>query len=112
MTYDPERAERNDKSRNEAEHHREEWTADENDFLRAFMPDALAADYHGDPTELDEVARCLGRTREACRQRYYILKNPKTRTVSRKTTTTTTTTTEYIGLYDDPEDRWWDTTNL
>jgi hypothetical protein len=58
-----ERAARNDGSRNRAEHYREPWTNDEDAFLRE--------EWDGTEETLETIAELLGRTIEACRQRYY-----------------------------------------
>jgi hypothetical protein len=57
------RAAMNDRSRNTAKHHAEPWTAEEVDFLREF--------WDGTDSTLAEIAEALGRTIEACRQKYY-----------------------------------------
>ena len=99
-----ERLRRNLESKAVAEHDREPWTVDELAFLLSEFPDAK-----GKPDEEMALAELLGRTIEACRQRFYdTVSGRKPSSVVRKTTTTTTTTTEYRGLYDDDEDRWWD----
>lgn len=54
---------RNDASRNHAEHHGEPWTGDE--------LDELCRNWDGTDETLEVIAFCLGRTIEACRQRYY-----------------------------------------
>lgn len=59
-----ERAGRNDESRNVAKHHTEPWSADETEQLLGF--------WDGSEETLAEIAEILGRTIEACRQRYYI----------------------------------------
>ena len=91
-----------------ATHHREPWSTDEIEFLFEFWPDAV-----GDSSEEREVAEALGRTIEACRQRFYEARRNRGRIVNTKVTTTTTTTTTtktfnaYIGAGDDPDDQWW-----
>lgn len=90
----------NDKSRNTAVHHGEPWTADEVELLMECW---------GDLPE-HEVAEALGRTIEACRQRWYEIKWGTKGCVQSKvtmTTTTTTTTSRYIGAMDDADDCWW-----
>jgi hypothetical protein len=80
------RQEANDASRNRANHHRQEWSE---------LEDGVVLLWDGHDAGLDDVAELLSRTREACRQRYYQLKNGRavTHTVTRTTTTVTTTTT-------------------
>jgi hypothetical protein len=84
-----------------AEHDREPWSSEEIEFLMEFFAGAK-----GDPVEEREVAEALGRTIEACRQRFYETRKGRCSTVSVKTTTTTTTV-EYRGHFDDPDDQWW-----
>lgn len=60
------RLERNDKSRPKAEHNAEPWSQDEIDFLMIEFAQAK-----GCPADEGTVAECLGRTIEACRQRFY-----------------------------------------
>lgn len=105
MTGNMPRKDRNEKSRNAAKHNCEEWSADEVGFLLEEFAQAV-----GDAGEEAVVAEILGRTIEACRQRFYVERRGKSKVVSYKETITRTITqTEtYIGLYDDPEDRWWD----
>jgi hypothetical protein len=59
-----ERAEANDKSRNKAKHHAEQWSADELEQLMSY--------WDGTEETLADIAEMLGRTIEACRQRYYL----------------------------------------
>lgn len=82
-----ERLERNDESRNRADNHREIWSANEDEFLQVL--------WDGTDDGLTEVAEILGRTREACRERYYKVRRGETGNYgyTRRTTTTTTTTT-------------------
>lgn len=66
-SYDVRKA-HNEETRAYAEHHTEPWTFEEQEVLMLWS---------GKESELDDVAELLGRTREACRQRYYTLKrNP------------------------------------
>lgn len=60
--YYSQRAAANDESRNHAAHHGEPWTSDEIEWVMAW-----------DRTEdmLVEIAELLGRTIEACRQKFY-----------------------------------------
>lgn len=92
---------RNDASRNHAVHHGEQWSREEIEFLRAFWPEAKGYD------EEAEVAEALGRTIEACRQRFYEDRWGRGVQVKTTTTTTTTTTSTYMGVQDDPDDQWW-----
>jgi hypothetical protein len=85
-----------------AEHDREPWSSDEAEFLIVFFGEAK-----GQPDAEREVAEALGRTIEACRQRYYELLRGQGRVVHRKETHTVETTTTYIGAFDDPEEQWW-----
>jgi hypothetical protein len=100
-----ERLARNDESRNKAGHHREPWSVDEVDFLMQWDP----AEGDGD---LIIIAECLGRTIEACRQRFYEVKRGEVHVFRSKTTTVTVTKTttaqhdRYIGTNDD-DDQWW-----
>ena len=57
------RKQRNDLSRNAAKHHGEPWTSEETEILAELW----------DRTEesLEEIAALLGRTVEACRQKFY-----------------------------------------
>jgi hypothetical protein len=110
-----ERLDRNTESRDTAVVHALRWTKDDVEFLMSFWPEANG------PDDEAEVARALGRTIEACRQFFYEERAGKhdehptfredrrgpVRKHTRTTTTTTTTVTEYIGHYDEPEDRFW-----
>lgn len=75
---------RNAESKLAAEHDGEEWTADELEWLRSWT---------GGDAYLAELAELLGRTIEACRQRYQLEKHGLVRT---RTTTTITRTTETV----------------
>lgn len=98
-----ERLARNAKSKAAADHDGEEWSSDEIDFLLIEFSQAL-----GTPADEAVVAECLGRTIEACRQRFYDVKAGRARHVIVKhQTTTSTTTVTYRGLHDDPDDQWW-----
>jgi hypothetical protein len=55
--------EANDLSRNKAVHHTEPWSGEEQEILRGF--------WDGSDETLAEIAETLGRTIEACRQKYY-----------------------------------------
>ena len=88
----------------------EPWTSDELAFLQQEWLGVPAAE-----RDEFEIAVCLERTVEACRnQAHYLLHGKKSGTnrtrkakVTKTTTKTTTTTTEYIGALDDPEEQWW-----
>jgi hypothetical protein len=60
-----ERQARNEESKSWAEHDREPWSADEYEQLTEY--------WDGSEETLTEIARLLGRTIEACRERYYKL---------------------------------------
>lgn len=68
MTYNPNkqrmRDERNEASRNEAEQHATLWSEHEVTTLIELWP--------GNPDDLVTLAALLGRTVEACRQKYYM----------------------------------------
>lgn len=53
----------NEESRTRAGHHRQPWTANELEFLREM--------WDGSEETLHDISEILGRTVEACRQRYY-----------------------------------------
>lgn len=57
---------RNDVSKLFAEHDAEQWSTEEHQFLLEF--------FDTDADALEEVSVALGRTIEACRQRYYDLR--------------------------------------
>lgn len=103
MKYHGERQAANAESKSKAEHDGEPWSTDEIAFL---MDEFEAAKGACDDEAV--VAECLGRTIEACRQRFYEVRAGRARVV---TTTTgvsiTRTTVAYIGHADDPEDQWW-----
>lgn len=97
------RLRKNDESRNHAHHNREPWSNDEVAFL---------LDWDGTDEELGLMAECLGRTREACRERFYKTKRGEAvEPVNNKPTVITSgigeTTTHYIGKADSPDDQWW-----
>lgn len=94
-----ERLRRNDESRNRANHHAEPWTGDELDML---------FDEWG-KSPIEDIAEVLGRTIEACRQRYYETRQGKSHSVTTKTVTTTTVEHHhhYIGAADDEDDCFW-----
>lgn len=74
-----ERAARNDESRTTADHHAEPWSGDEDDFLKA--------EWDNTDATLAVIAELLGRTIEACRQRYYIVQRGHVRTETTITVT-------------------------
>lgn len=95
----------NDRSQSRASHHHEEWSQDELDFLESEWNGFTCED-----RDEEAIAEILGRTVEACRWRASYIKRQQAKPVKRHTTTTTTTTTtstEYVGAFDDPEDKWW-----
>ena len=102
MTDHRERLARNDKSRLHADHFAEPWSGDEVEFLIAFFKEAK-----GRPEAEAEVAEALGRTIEACRQRYYTALQGRPGVAVKVTQTRCTSTEVYIGAHDDPEDRFW-----
>jgi hypothetical protein len=79
--YGP-RRDRNHSSKLYAEHDTEPWSCEE---------EALLTQWDGTEDELILTAEVLGRTIEACRQRYYEVRRRGTFTSFTKTTTTTTT---------------------
>jgi hypothetical protein len=84
----PARRRRNDEARNHADHHTYNWEPEEDEALLILW----APPHHNEAT-LVELAEFLGRTTEACRQRYHLLiRGYVTRTTTTRTTTETTTT--------------------
>lgn len=86
----------NDASRTRAENDHQPWSEDEIEWLQT---------WDGTEGYLVELAELLGRTVEACRQRFYTSR----RGVITRTTTTTktkTTTTTYRGWMEDDGDGW------
>lgn len=69
---------RNDESRLHAEHHTEHWSRHEDEWL---------ALWDGTERTLAELAEILGRTIEACRQRYYLIQRADSITYTETTTT-------------------------
>lgn len=64
-----ERQQLNERSRNEAKHYMEPWSADEVELLES--------EWTTKDEDLEALASLLGRTVEACRQKHYDLrKNP------------------------------------
>lgn len=91
-----ERLRRNAESKAQAEHDREPWSSEELEWL---------ATWDGTEGYLRELAELLGRTIEACRERFYKCRRAGTWTES-TTTTTTTTTTTYRGWTEADGDGW------
>lgn len=93
-----ERAAHNDASRSTADHHQEPWSGEELETLTEL--------WDGTEETLADLAEILGRTIEACRQRYYETRKGlgagSKRTVTH-TVTTTTTTASYEEWTDNPE---------
>ncbi|HXJ66210.1 MAG TPA: SANT/Myb-like DNA-binding domain-containing protein [Actinomycetota bacterium] len=86
MSADPRgRLARNDESRNKAEHHAEPWSQYEDEFLAEMWGEPGSATH----TEgnLAEIAEALGRTIEACRERYYKVRRATTVTYTTRTRT-------------------------
>lgn len=116
--YDPqaylesERRAANEASRNRADHHGEEWTYDEDQFIWAEWIGTR-------PADRDEatIAEILGRTITACAVRASNLVNGTARSVAKRTRTVTTTegstevteTTEYTRA---PRPKWMDEEGL
>ena len=73
---------KNDASRNRAEHHAEPWTEYDDEVLQ----DMWTARHTEE--ELAEIAEALGRTIEACRQRYYVVRRAERVQYHSRTTTT------------------------
>lgn len=86
-----ERQARNEESRNRAELHRQPWTEYEDQLLQDLWTTTHTEE------ELAQIAEALGRTIEACRQRYHIVRRAEvvtyesTSSVSRKGQTRTET---------------------
>lgn len=107
MNYTPDPRDRNNRSLETAEHYRQPWCQYEDELLlEGFGHEPIAL-----------IAEALGRTVDACHDRYYRLTSgaaasraDRQHTSVRYTRTTTTTTTEtrYVGAGDCDEDRWWD----
>lgn len=93
---------RNKDSVGKADHHREPWASDEVEFLLVFFAEAK-----GNPKEEEGVAEALGRTIEACRQRFYEERSGRVKVTVTSKEVTTTTTVEYRGVHDEPDDQWW-----
>lgn len=100
MKKNADRLRRNDASRNRAQHHSEPWSPSELEQLTEY--------WDGTEETLEDIAEILGRTIEACRQRYYEVRRGEVH-VTHIVEVRTTTEVRYIGAHDDPEDRWWET---
>lgn len=97
------RQRKNEQSKTTADHDREEWTG---------LEDEVVLLWSGEETELDDLAEMLGRTREAVRQRFYVVRRlirrgqyvvTETKTIK---VTTETTTERRFAWQDDPENQW------
>ena len=96
------RREVNDESRNHAGHHGEPWSGYEIDLL---------LQWDGSESELLDLAEMLGRTVEACRQRFYEARSGKVRdprATARRTRSVTRTVTTTTRVVWDDEDEWPD----
>lgn len=80
-----ERLKRNDESRSKAEHHAEPWSADELEVLMLWS---------GSEDELVALAEMVGRTIEACRQKFYMARRGH---IKIQTTTVTVTRGWLVG---------------
>lgn len=82
----------NDESRSRAEHHREPWSHEETDFLMQW-----------DQTteELILTAELLGRTTEACSQRFYEIKAGRPINYRQTRVTVTTTTRHEVVVHEE-----------
>lgn len=89
---------RNENSLGGAEHHREAWLDYELELLM---------EWDHSEEGLAELAELLGRTIEACRQRYYEARKGRRRTRSVERTTTTVTTTRVVWQDDDEWNPEW-----
>lgn len=87
---------RNEASRARAEQYRQPWGQEELEWL---------ASWDGTEVYLAELAELLGRTIEACRQKFYTSKQG-TVTVTETETHTKTKTTIYRGWTEDMGDGW------
>jgi len=90
------RLRRNAASKAQAINDGQEWSAEELEWLYS---------WDGSASYLEELAELLGRTIEACREKFY--KSRRTGvTVTRTVTTTRTTTTVYRGWTEADGDGW------
>lgn len=88
MRDDAERHRRNAASKAWADHDGEPWSGDEDTFL--------TTQWEGGEDELATIAELLGRTIEACRQRFYLARRGINHVVIRQETTTTVVVTGWI----------------
>jgi hypothetical protein len=77
----------------------QEWSAEELDWLNS---------WDGTPEYLEELAELLGRTIEACRERFYKARRGQVTRTTRTTTVTRTTTTEVYRGWMEGDDPGWD----
>lgn len=98
---------RNVESRDQATNHNQAWEPWQLDLL---------LDWNGDDDELTALAELLGRTREACRERYYharrtavgAVEPPRhSTTVVQSVTTATTTVYHYDRWPEDERSEWY-----
>jgi hypothetical protein len=85
-------------SKDFAEHDGDLWGQDEVDLLLT---------WDGTDDELDEMAMLLGRTREACRQKFHLSKRQPQVTVTRTVNTTEKTVTNYYSNWDPADVSPW-----
>ena len=95
MNYE-ERRDRNERSRQGAEKFAQPWGHDELELLML---------WDGTEAELGDLAEMLGRTIEACRQKFYTSQRG-TVTVTETETHTKTRTTVYRGWMESDGDGW------
>lgn len=81
MDRNEDRLERNADSTRWADHHRQPWTEYEDEFLQELWTDS-----HTEQA-LVEIAEALGRTIEACRERYYKVRRAEAVTYTTRTVT-------------------------
>lgn len=96
-TRDERRLEKNEASKNHAEHYREPWLDHEVELL---------LQWDGSDSELSDLAELLGRTREACRQRYYESRSGRSRTVHTRTSVTVTRESTVTHWSAEDDDEW------
>lgn len=100
MTARPRGTERlavNAVSKAHAEHDGEEWTAEQLEWLQS---------WDGTEEYLRELAELLGRTIEACRERYYVRRRTGDWSITTTKTIRTQTTVTYRGWTEDQGDGW------
>lgn len=78
-----ERLERNAASKGKAEHDREPWTQYEDEFLAEMWGEPGSASHTEE--ELAGIAEALGRTIEACRERFYKVRRASSVTYTTRT---------------------------